>query len=190
VINSYGQPTGILVDTRATVPASNTLLLIKNNKLGKNAVLKGEHIIVMRSINTYDNGNVICNNTQQSGATAVNYVAPGINWSNCGAGVSSSMVQSAAEAVSTVSTTETGTLQLYPNPASDVVRIKFSSPATGEMKVKIFDIVGKMVQTTEMEKQGMVFDKVMNISSLRKGQYIMKFEFSNGTSITNKFIKL
>jgi hypothetical protein len=187
VINSLGQPTGILVDTRATVPASNTLLLIRNNKLGQNAVLKGEHIIVMRSFNTYDNGNIICNNTLQSGAKAVNYVAPGINWSDCAAAAA---VNGSLSISNEVAGTNDVSLQLYPNPASDVVRVKFSSANTGAMKVKIFDVLGKLVQSSELEKQGIIYDKVMNISSLRSGQYIMKMEFTDGNTISKKFIKL
>jgi hypothetical protein len=184
VINALGQPTGILVDTRATTPLSNTLLLIKNNKLGKNAVIKGEHIIVMKSFSTYDNGNIICNNTVQSGAAAVTYVAPGINWSNCTA---------AAVAVRPVSdeivSANEVSLQLYPNPASDVVRVKFSSANTGSIKVKIFDVLGKLVQTADLDKQGMIFEKAINISTLRPGQYLLRLEQANGKSQVEKFIK-
>jgi hypothetical protein len=184
VVNTLGQPTGILVDTRATIPSTNTLLSIKNNRLGKNVVMKGEHIIVMRSISTYDNGNIICNNTQQSGAAAVTYVAPGINWSNCAAAVSAVLPVS-----NEVSATNDVSLQLYPNPASDVVKVKFSSASTGSIKVKIFDVLGKMVQTTDLDKQGMVFEKAINISTLRSGQYFLKIEQMSGKTQVQKFIK-
>jgi hypothetical protein len=185
VINSYGQPTGILVDTRATIPSTNTLLLIKNNKLGKNAVLKGEHIIVMKSFNTYEAGNEICNNTQQSGATAVTYVAPGIVWTNCGTGA----VSAALPVSNEVSSTNNVSLQLYPNPASDVIRIKFTSAGTGNMKARIFDVQGKLVQSIDLEKQGMVFEKAINISSLRPGQYLLRLEQANGKPMVEKFMK-
>jgi hypothetical protein len=187
VVNSLGQPTGILVDTRATTPVTNTLLLIKNNKLGRNAVLKGEHIIVMKSFNTYNNGNIICNNTLQSGAKAVNYVAPGINWSDCATGAANLVAQAAAETA--VSAENSNMLQLYPNPASDVVRVKFSSASTGAMKIKIFDVLGKLVQTADLDKQGMVFEKAINISSLRSGQYFLNLEQVNGKTQVQKFIK-
>jgi hypothetical protein len=81
--NSFGQPTGILVDTRMTVPNENTRLIIKNNILGRNAVKLGEHIIVHKSFPTYENKNLICGNVTQKRAAAVIYVAPGIDWNNC-----------------------------------------------------------------------------------------------------------
>jgi hypothetical protein len=84
IVNSLGQPTGILVDTRATVPLEKTLFQIKNNTLGKNAVKLGEHIIVMKSFDTYQLDNEICNNITQSGTAATIYTAPGIIWNNCG----------------------------------------------------------------------------------------------------------
>jgi hypothetical protein len=82
--NSFGQPTGILVDTRMTVPKENTVLNIKNNILGKNTVKLGEHIIVQKSFPTYGRGNLICGNVTQKGAPAVVYVAPGVDWHTCG----------------------------------------------------------------------------------------------------------
>jgi hypothetical protein len=81
--NAIGQPTGILVDTRMTVPKENTMLNIRNNKLGKNMVKLGEHIIVQKSFPTYGKRNLICGNVTQKGTPAVIYVAPGIEWDSC-----------------------------------------------------------------------------------------------------------
>jgi hypothetical protein len=38
-------------------------------------------------------------------------------------------------------------------------------------------------------KPGMVFEKAINISSLRPGQYLLRLEQANGKSQVEKFIK-
>jgi predicted esterase len=99
----------------------------------------------------------------------------------------------AASAVLPASSEVSGTndinIQLYPNPASDVIRIKFTSAATGNMKARIFDVQGKLVQSSDLEKPGMVFEKAINISSLRPGQYLLRLEQANGKPVVEKFMK-
>lgn len=63
-----------------------------------------------------------------------------------------------------VSNLEGTEIQLYPNPASGIVKITGASV----QRVEIFDLAGKLVQTTEMNATNEV-----NIESLRSGVYQM-----------------
>lgn len=79
--NDFMQPVGIFADSRLTVPANDSVILvIRNNILGKNTQLAGEHIVLFNSNNLFAPGNVISGNTVQGGGAAKLYVAPGIIW--------------------------------------------------------------------------------------------------------------
>ncbi|MDR2234628.1 MAG: T9SS type A sorting domain-containing protein [Chryseobacterium sp.] len=80
-------------------------------------------------------------------------------------------------ATNEVSKTKSNT-SLYPNPTKGEVHIKT------DKKVKttsVFDMTGKIAHQGESGKT--------DISSLPKGTYLMKIEFEDGTSATEKIIK-
>jgi hypothetical protein len=85
VTNTTSQPTNIFGDTRNTVPANDSVrLIIRNNIVGANAVADGKQIIINNTNGTFATGNVICNNTKQSGGTADVYYANTIDVLPCG----------------------------------------------------------------------------------------------------------
>jgi hypothetical protein len=66
---------GIMVDTRETIPAENSLLVVTNNTISG---FTGFGVRFYKTFDTYAKGNIICNNTG-----TVN-IAAGIDWtSNC-----------------------------------------------------------------------------------------------------------
>ncbi|MCQ9635221.1 T9SS type A sorting domain-containing protein [Chryseobacterium sp. WG23] len=69
-------------------------------------------------------------------------------------------------------------ISLYPNPTQGEINIKT------DKKIKttsIFDMSGKATHQTDSSKT--------DISDLPKGTYLMKIEFADGTSTTEKIIK-
>ncbi|MGK0323680.1 MAG: hypothetical protein ACJAR4_001723, partial [Psychroserpens sp.] len=71
------------------------------------------------------------------------------------------------------------TLNIYPNPANNVLNFKgFSSEI---LNLQVFDILGKSVLTASIEQNGS-----LDISTLKRGLYIITFENINSTY---KFIK-
>lgn len=63
----------IMVDTRATIPVEKALVVIKNNKTGKNTDVG---IRFFKTHDTYEKGNIICNNTGTiSVAKGIEYTA-------------------------------------------------------------------------------------------------------------------
>ena len=73
------------------------------------------------------------------------------------------------------------TLNMYPNPASDVLNI--SSQSTINM-VEIFNVLGQKVITMQVEDTS----AEINVSNLNAGIYLIKYEINNSTS-TKKFVK-
>ncbi|PKF75274.1 T9SS type A sorting domain-containing protein [Chryseobacterium sp. PMSZPI] len=82
-----------------------------------------------------------------------------------------------------LATTENATLKhsgisIYPNPTNGEINIKTDKKIR---TASIFDLSGKIITQTESERA--------DISSLPKGTYLMKVEFSDGSSTTEKLIK-
>ena len=70
-------------------------------------------------------------------------------------------------------------LQIYPNPAGDVVTISTKSEI---QSVNIFDLSGKKVKSLKPAKE-------INVSSLAKGTYILQVFYMNGGVENTKLIK-
>ncbi|OAD91753.1 hypothetical protein A7A78_10880 [Aequorivita soesokkakensis] len=75
--------------------------------------------------------------------------------------------------------------QLYPNPAKDKMFLSATNP-TENLKVKIFNIEGKLLssQTLALEKQTSI-----DVSNLSSGMYFLNIEDENGNTVVKKFIK-
>ena len=77
-----------------------------------------------------------------------------------------------------ISKTKTNTLSVYPNPSKGEVNIKT------DKKIKstsVIDMSGKSLKTNDSGNT--------DISSLSKGTYLLKVDFADGTSTTEKVIK-
>jgi len=89
----------------------------------------------------------------------------------------------------TVTVTQTGILAtgenstlvttVYPNPTSDFLNIKSDQKIS---KIEIYDMSGKLVQTSKMNNEK------VSVSKLPKGNYLLKIQTENGV-VTSKFIK-
>lgn len=72
--------------------------------------------------------------------------------------------------------------RLYPNPANDYITIT-SKDASVNYEVAIFDVLGKSVITSEIEKVGRI-----DVSSLAAGTYFAKLTSNNKSSVV-RFVK-
>jgi len=82
-------------------------------------------------------------------------------------------------------------LVVYPNPAHDIIHVFFYSQVDGEYIIRIFDINGKIWATYSYNKSHVSnFSKDININQLLPGIYLVNVTFENGTSVTQKIIKL
>ncbi|SRX72677.1 T9SS type A sorting domain-containing protein [Aequorivita antarctica] len=72
--------------------------------------------------------------------------------------------------------------RLYPNPANEQITIELSD-ASSNYLVEIFDVLGKKVYTSEIQKS-----KSIDVSALAPGTYLVKINSENNTSIA-RFVK-
>lgn len=74
-------------------------------------------------------------------------------------------------------------VELYPNPAKDVVNIQTKQNVTS---IEIYDVSGKKVMENTFQNSD---EKKMNVTQLPKGLYIMKIYYEKGLLSTEKLIK-
>jgi hypothetical protein len=78
---------------------------------------------------------------------------------------------------------------LYPNPASEFIKIKYDLPqGSAQGTLRVFDMNGKL----QLEKQlGDYFDHInLDISSLSQGTYLINILLDDDKVINEKFIKV
>jgi photosystem II stability/assembly factor-like uncharacterized protein len=65
-------------------------------------------------------------------------------------------------------------LNIYPNPASDNINAEFSLDSPGDVTLKVYDINGRLIKQQQFNGlQIGVHNKSMNVSSLKRGTYII-----------------
>lgn len=79
---------------------------------------------------------------------------------------------------------ENAVLNLYPNPATDVLQIETEENFS---KLWIWDLAGQLIQEEDLNLSETNF--TIDISSLPKGVYLLGFEKSNGTLELKKVVK-
>ena len=62
----------------------------------------------------------------------------------------------------------------YPNPAGKEINLHFESVSMGQVKVQLFDILGKEVIKTDFNKNQPTLNRKLNLSGLPRGIYILK----------------
>jgi ASPIC and UnbV/Secretion system C-terminal sorting domain/FG-GAP-like repeat len=72
---------------------------------------------------------------------------------------------------------------VYPNPANDVLNIKFNENLNQFKSVQIFDLVGRVVLTDA------ILNQTINVKSLSKGTYVLIAKDNDGKQFSQKFIK-
>ncbi len=80
-------------------------------------------------------------------------------------------------------------LEVFPNPAKDIVKLNYKGKNHGEVKIKIMNSVGQLVfhKNQWINPQD---ELEINIEQYSKGLYIIQLEFSNQESINRIFEKL
>ena len=69
-------------------------------------------------------------------------------------------------------------ISIYPNPAKDVVFVKSETAIT---KIELYDFSGKKIKESA--------SKEMNISSLKRGNYLLKIMYKDGDIQMKNLIK-
>src|SRR5690606_29837524 len=76
-------------------------------------------------------------------------------------------------------------LKIYPNPATTVLNIEFSTETSGKTTFNIFDLNGRLIKTVSQENSYQINQQI-NVESLQTGTYILVINTGKYTS-THKF---
>ncbi len=78
---------------------------------------------------------------------------------------------------------EVESLQIYPNPVSDMLHVQFELLETTDVKLSIHDILGSTLYQDRYSGQALGrFDTAVNTSSLLSGSYILKIATPTGST--------
>ena len=78
-------------------------------------------------------------------------------------------------------------LKLYPNPSDGIINLEWNTNLTEEMKISVFDLLGRQVETFNL-KAGQIVQK--DLSHLEDGVYIFRYEGINKTIQTKRIYLL
>lgn len=125
-----------------------------------------------------------------------------LNSINCGSNVSNLILKDAhgnvvySENISlkTIATLidpiqNASSIKLFPNPVNDVLNMEYSGNPMKEMQLEICDITGKRVSVSKFNNLESGQTVSINVSSLRKGIYLMKLVSGNTLIGIEKFTK-
>lgn len=90
--------------------------------------------------------------------------------------------------LSTLDLNKYSSIAAFPNPVTDVVRVKFAQKYNGSVKIELINLEGKLVATKNMNGE-QLSEKGIDISSLSQGEYILVVKYGNqsyGTKIIKK----
>jgi len=84
---------------------------------------------------------------------------------------------------------EVGSLKLFPNPVNEVLNIRYAGNSLKEMQLEISDMAGKRISTQKWYDIESGQQISLNVSSLRKGIYILRMSSGNHMIGIEKFSK-
>jgi hypothetical protein len=66
-------------------------------------------------------------------------------------------------------------LRIFPNPTSNMVKIKFANNYRGPVKIGVINTAGAIIKSFNQAKSSQLFEVEVNISDLKSGLYLVKF---------------
>ena len=79
-------------------------------------------------------------------------------------------------------------LQIFPNPGSSVVNIRYTSAKEGKLSYSLLDMTGKLISSQKTEVKQGLNNQVIDISSLAAATYMLEVSMEatgNGTETTS-----
>lgn len=81
---------------------------------------------------------------------------------------------------------EISSLEVYPNPTSNIINIRFNVKENSDISFELIDLEGRKIQTNKVEKIILgLYEKELNVSEIPNGSYFLKISV-NGKSTTEK----
>ena len=76
-------------------------------------------------------------------------------------------------------------VRIYPNPATDQVRLEWEAVKLSNSSIKIYSITGALVQKMPLSKQNV---SLLDVSELTNGEYIVEVQQQNGERFASKLL--
>ncbi len=80
-------------------------------------------------------------------------------------------------------------LDLYPNPARDMINLQASSTQTGTSYIQVYDATGRLLKKTGFQKSQPIQLQTLSIGDLKPGVYQVEVVIDTKTRLTSRFIK-
>ena len=77
---------------------------------------------------------------------------------------------------------------IYPNPASSYVSVRFNSIGDQSVSLSICDLSGKMLAHTNTQTQAGVNVVTLSVSDLQSGVYLLQVRNSDGSVFNSKLV--
>lgn len=108
---------------------------------------------------------------------------------NCGGMMRLPMVKLPPCGINSIEyTTNTYPLKVYPNPATDKLRLEIDNPLVGQVKIELIDVLGRANNPIYLPKKEYLFSTSIGIENLPAGIYFIRLYFDNQV-FNAKFIK-
>ncbi len=85
--------------------------------------------------------------------------------------------------------TSTGLIGIYPNPTSSEIKVLISSDVNQKATVKIYDVLGKVVKTTNLSLLEGLNNTIINLNTLANATYVIVLTDEKGNRYNYKIIK-
>ncbi|WP_321289572.1 T9SS type A sorting domain-containing protein [uncultured Sunxiuqinia sp.] len=83
-----------------------------------------------------------------------------------------------------------GEVMIYPNPVTSKLYINGSFKSkVGQLKIAIFNSNGQQIRLDVINQASNQLQQTIDAENLKKGLYLLSFQFENGQIITKKFVK-
>ena len=73
-------------------------------------------------------------------------------------------------------------LAIWPNPASDLVNISFTSTDLSDTQIKIYDVLGREVLQKKYTSSSVLFNEQLAIDHLTSGTYLVNISRQNANT--------
>ena len=77
---------------------------------------------------------------------------------------------------------------IFPNPASDKINIRFYQDNIGKANILLFNTLGQLVYVDQIFVDNCLSEHVINVDNLPKGLYFLKITNADGLTDTSKVI--
>ena len=92
--------------------------------------------------------------------------------------------------VNVVDCAEPTSLLVYPNPTNDIVNFKFNSPIPEQLKIELYDVIGRKIRSTNFQQNHEIKEVQMNLFDLASGMYFYNVVIGSERKFVGKIVKV